>query len=235
MDTTDAIPAIRNRKHLVDPATGRDLTWGELHARFEEAVADAGIDATLANLDAWIENAIHDREIEEYTPARLRQRHGFHQHLNREPGLHRLVLQQGETCDQPGSTRRKIHGPAFIEYRVHVDGGIDAMILDDPPTEEPEPRMEATIPRLFYEDHVDRDLPAGEVIAESVHHVTVLLTRAEHEELLSDAAHYATEPDPDQPAHLYDEYLEALAISAIRTRDLLSKWTAEDFQNRTRS
>lgn len=47
------------------------------------------------------------------------------------------------------------------------------------------------IPKMFYWDHVARELPAGTLQRECRHHLVVLLNEEEYEELLSDAKYYA--------------------------------------------
>jgi len=53
------------------------------------------------------------------------------------------------------------------------------------------PTRTVTLPPRFYDDHADRDLPAGRVIGRTRKSVTVELTAAEWTELRSDADHYA--------------------------------------------
>jgi hypothetical protein len=52
--------------------------------------------------------------------------------------------------------------------------------------------IEVTIPSVFYWDHVDRDLPAGEIIKSYANgRLFVRLDEDEFNELLSDAEYYA--------------------------------------------
>jgi hypothetical protein len=52
-------------------------------------------------------------------------------------------------------------------------------------------RLVVELPPRFYDDHVSRELPSGEVIHRTAREVTVLLTEEEWAELRSDAEHYA--------------------------------------------
>jgi len=48
----------------------------------------------------------------------------------REPGDYRFELLAGESVRDPTRTKRRIYGPAVIEYRVWPDGGIDGLIVE---------------------------------------------------------------------------------------------------------
>jgi hypothetical protein len=52
--------------------------------------------------------------------------------------------------------------------------------------------IEVTVPVLFWQDHVARDLPGGEVQAYKGDDVVIRMDRATYDELLSDAQHYTT-------------------------------------------
>jgi hypothetical protein len=56
------------------------------------------------------------------------------------------------------------------------------------------------IPKRFYDDHVDRDLPGGTIIKSTKRHYTIELSDADRDELLSDADYYTDQSaafDPD--------------------------------------
>src|SRR5690606_29948562 len=57
-----------------------------------------------------------------------------------------------------------------------------------------EPTYRVRVPKAFYDDHVARDLPAGKQLRTLAREYEVELTKAEYDELLGDARHYA---DPD--------------------------------------
>ena len=87
--------------------------------------------------------------------------------------------------------------------------------------------------RRFYDDHVERDLPAGTVLAQNPRTVRVELDRAAYDELLDDARHYA---DPESG---FGPEFAGLVASARTTvgrlqavgrpgEDLVSNVTAED-------
>lgn len=58
-------------------------------------------------------------------------------------------------------------------------------------------KHELSLPRRFYEDHADRELPCGTVLSRSASRVRVICSDAELEEIESDARHYA-HPDVAQ-------------------------------------
>lgn len=72
------------------------------------------------------------------------------------------------------------------------------------------------LPPRFYEDHVARDLPAGELVRETSKAVIVRLSEEERSELRDDAHHYATEREyrRDYPG------LVASARATLRALDL---------------
>lgn len=51
--------------------------------------------------------------------------------------------------------------------------------------------IKVTLPRVFYDDHCDRELPGGEVLYGSKLLVRVRLTEEEYDEMMSDATYYA--------------------------------------------
>lgn len=72
-------------------------------------------------------------------------------------------------------------------------------------------RIILRLPRIFYEDHRDRDLPSGSPKRWLRNQVDVELTREEFDELLSDAHHYASDQGWD-----FDG-MRSLCASATRT------------------
>lgn len=71
------------------------------------------------------------------------------------------------------------------------------------------------IPKVFYDDHVHRDLPAGRIVKQTKQHYHVELSDEEHHELLSDANHYA---DPNN-----DFQMPGLSASARATARALTQ------------
>jgi hypothetical protein len=57
--------------------------------------------------------------------------------------------------------------------------------------------IEIWLPPHFYEDHVDRSLPAGQELEQGKKGVLVFCNEAELREILSDAKHYSEESDYD--------------------------------------
>lgn len=54
------------------------------------------------------------------------------------------------------------------------------------------------IPRSFYDDHLDRDLPAPPPVRETKRHVWIETTHPDMEELVNDAEFYADPWGPDE-------------------------------------
>jgi hypothetical protein len=71
--------------------------------------------------------------------------------------------------------------------------------------------IKLTLPRVFFEDHVDRDLPHGYVIKITRYTVDAMMTRNEITELLSDADYYS------DSGIARDMGMPSLAQSAKRT------------------
>lgn len=141
----------------------------------------------------------------------------------REPGVHSFELAAGESTTNPASTKRRIYGPARVDYRVHADGGIDAEVTDLP---RPGARtIDVLLPRTFYEDHVDRGLPAGEALKTHAHRVLVRMDLEAYEELKSDADFYAIGAGFER-----NDYIKKLVRSAAKTLEILNGFTAEDFR-----
>lgn len=65
------------------------------------------------------------------------------------------------------------------------------------------------VPHRFYEDHVGRDLPPGEVVKHLSGKVRVRLDRSAYDDLLSDARHYASGAMDDMYA---DDFPTASAL-----------------------
>lgn len=57
--------------------------------------------------------------------------------------------------------------------------------------------MKITLPRVFWLDHTERDLPSGELIRRSVASVVVEVTEDELREIESDARFYSDANGPD--------------------------------------
>lgn len=76
--------------------------------------------------------------------------------------------------------------------------------------------IKVKLPALFYYDHTNRDLIAGEVIRELGNRVEVSLDEDSYLELMSDSQFYAFEMDYAEPA----EYA-SLTRSAKRTYEIL--------------
>jgi hypothetical protein len=77
------------------------------------------------------------------------------------------------------------------------------------------------VPPTFYDDHVDRDLPAGTVIRRNKKFVYVDLTADELADLRSDAAYYADALDNGEFTD--DDWLRSVARSAQSTVAALDK------------
>lgn len=78
----------------------------------------------------------------------------------------------------------------------------------------------ATVPERFYDDHVERDLPAGRVVkALSKNRLRVELDREAYDDLLSDARHYA---DPEG-FDWNDPFMRGVILSAKATVRALEK------------
>lgn len=77
--------------------------------------------------------------------------------------------------------------------------------------------MTVRIPRRFYEDHVDRDLPAPPIVRATVRHYFIDATHPDAAELLSDARFYASEYP------YMDAYYVGLGRSAQATADALAR------------
>ena len=83
------------------------------------------------------------------------------------------------------------------------------------------------LPKRFYDDHVARDLPAGDVFKETSKHFVVALTVADYDEVLDDARHYVwlgTTGDLDP------EYsgLVASARATVKILEGIAKWRTDD-------
>ena len=76
------------------------------------------------------------------------------------------------------------------------------------------------IPKTFYQDHVDRDLPAPEIVRETKRHYWIDATSEHLEELLSDASHHG---DPACFDFEVGSYLGALILSARATTRAIEK------------
>ena len=48
-----------------------------------------------------------------------------------KPGNGSIRLREGESIADPTSTKRRIHGPGSVMYRIWPDGGIDVRLLGD--------------------------------------------------------------------------------------------------------
>ena len=86
--------------------------------------------------------------------------------------------------------------------------------------------IQARLPRTFYEDHRDRDLPSGTPKKWLKNQVDVELTFDEWKELLSDARFYA---DPDMGFAKNDPYLKGIVSSATKTVKRLEMYGPGDF------
>lgn len=69
------------------------------------------------------------------------------------------------------------------------------------------------VPKLFYWDHVERDLPSPPVMRYTVHHVWIEIDHPDLPELLDDAEYYAHPYGPD----IEDSGSRNLANSAKKT------------------
>lgn len=96
---------------------------------------------------------------------------------------------------------------------------------DTHPTEARVPVILVKLPRIFWEDHRDRDLPSGRLIKEFKHQVMVNLNREDYEELLSDARHYSS----DAMGTWEGDYAKSVKRSAKRTVRTLEKFKPHDF------
>ena len=74
------------------------------------------------------------------------------------------------------------------------------------------------VPKVFYDDHVRRDLPGGRVVKETKQHYHVELNDEEHHELLSDANYYG---DPETGKEMG---MSGLSSSARATARALSQF-----------
>ncbi len=72
-----------------------------------------------------------------------------------------------------------------------------------------------SLPRTFYDDHVDRDLPGGRIIKTTQRQVTVALTQPELAELKSDAEYYASEWRHMGPAYRHLGQSAKATVTAI--------------------
>ena len=90
------------------------------------------------------------------------------------------------------------------------------------------PVIVVRLPRLFYEDHKDRELPSGSPKKWLAREVDVELTKEEYDEVLDDARHYA------DPANGYAaEGYRGLVMSARATVKRLEQYGPHDFHRRT--
>lgn len=80
--------------------------------------------------------------------------------------------------------------------------------------------IEVTVPVLFWQDHVQRDLPGGEVQAYKGEDVVLRMDRATYDELLSDADFYSTSMGASDWDYDWS-YLNDLRESAVITVDRL--------------
>ena len=76
------------------------------------------------------------------------------------------------------------------------------------------------IPKTFYQDHVDRDLPAPPIVRETKRHYWIDATSEHVDELLSDASHHG---DPACFDFEVGSYLGALILSARATERAIEK------------
>lgn len=44
------------------------------------------------------------------------------------PGLHTVVLTDGQRTWHPGSTKHMLYGPMILDWRVYADGGVSSRI-----------------------------------------------------------------------------------------------------------
>lgn len=84
------------------------------------------------------------------------------------------------------------------------------------------------LPRTFYRDHLDRELPSGSPKKWLKRQVDVELTREEYAEVLSDARHYAGEAMSDWTG----DYARSVRQSAKATVKRLEMYGPEDFKPR---
>lgn len=77
--------------------------------------------------------------------------------------------------------------------------------------------IELTLPVLFWEDHVARDLPGGEVQAYKGNDVVVRLDAPTYDELLSDADYYSTLGSLS-PGDGIDELRESAIVTVDRMK-----------------
>lgn len=80
------------------------------------------------------------------------------------------------------------------------------------------------LPLAFYDDHVERDLPAGKVLKRLTKHVDVELTWPEYAEVLSDARHYR-----DSMGDWTGSYANEVRRSARDTVKVLERYGVQDF------
>lgn len=80
--------------------------------------------------------------------------------------------------------------------------------------------MQVWLPELFWQDHFDRELPAGTLIRRAGTRVLVEATEAELTEIREDAEFYA---DPWGPDFGGEEYGRRLKASAKRTVSAIDK------------
>ena len=76
------------------------------------------------------------------------------------------------------------------------------------------------IPKRFYEDHVERDLPAPQILKETNQHFFIDFHSEHLMELLSDASYYA---DPESYGAVFGSPLSALIRSARATESAIKK------------
>lgn len=84
-------------------------------------------------------------------------------------------------------------------------------------------RLVVELPPRFYDDHVARDLPAGEELHRTARMVMVALTRDEWVELRSDAEHYAD----GMGGELDRSYLGLVSSARATLRRLPTSWAMD--------
>ena len=82
------------------------------------------------------------------------------------------------------------------------------------------------LPARFYDDHADRDLPAGTLLKRLHKRVIVELDAAAYGELLNDADHYSDNQHFADP-HLFG-LTRSAAATAARLRAIETPWTPEE-------
>ena len=83
------------------------------------------------------------------------------------------------------------------------------------------------IPKLFYGDHVDRDLPAPAIVRETKRHYFIDANSEHLNELLDDAGHYG---DPSEFSCEFGGHLWGVIRSANATEKAIKKYLEEAAQ-----